>query len=162
VHALGVSRRVVLDEFQPAGSVGRPHHHHVRPDTVEPIDLVDGLTVDRRRALTLKSQAEEERSHDVNVIADDSHVIEAQHAHTSPTDGEEGVERGLPSGPHLISDLRVVVMQTVEAIVGELQLRPVTGGGERDRQPGCQRRVGAAAAARPERRNTRHRPHDVR
>src|SRR5215211_3780633 len=81
LRALVVGRRVVLDELQLAGAIGRPHHHHLRPDAGEPVDLVHRLALDRRPALALEPQADEERGRGVEVVHDDTHMIETQHPH---------------------------------------------------------------------------------
>jgi hypothetical protein len=61
------------------------------------------------RALAPESQGEEERGHGVEVNDDNTHMIETQHAHTSPADRGECVERGLPTGPDLLRAVRVPV-----------------------------------------------------
>src|SRR5215210_844220 len=81
LRALVVGRRMVLDELQLAGAIGRPHHHHLRPDAGEPVDLVHRLALDRRPALALEPQADEERGRGVEVVHDDTHMIETQHPH---------------------------------------------------------------------------------
>src|SRR5829696_6879585 len=81
LRALVVGRHVVLDELQLAGAIGRPHHHQLRPDAGEPVDLVHRLALDRRPALALEPQADEERGRGVEVVHDDTHMIETQHPH---------------------------------------------------------------------------------
>src|SRR5215217_4671702 len=67
LRAIVVGRRVALDELQLAGAIGRPHHHYLRPDAGEPVDLVHRLALDRRPALALEPQADEERTRGVEV-----------------------------------------------------------------------------------------------
>jgi hypothetical protein len=52
-------------------------------------------------------RGEEESGHGVKVIDDNPHMLEAQHAHSSPTDRGERVERRLPTGPDPLDDLRL-------------------------------------------------------
>src|SRR5215218_11437136 len=117
LRVLLVGRRVVLDELQLAGAIGRPYHHKLRPDAGEPVDLVNRLALDRRPALTLEPQADEERGRGVEVVHDDTHMIETQLAHTSAARHDERVERGLPPGPDLLRDAWVPFAEAVEPIV---------------------------------------------
>lgn len=47
VHTLVVGWRMVLDEFELAAAVRRSHHHYLRLDAVEPVDLVYSLALDQ-------------------------------------------------------------------------------------------------------------------
>jgi hypothetical protein len=64
-----------LRQLEPAVAVRCPHHRDVDPDAVEPVDPVDRLSLDRRPALQLHAELDEERDRRLEVVDDDAHVV---------------------------------------------------------------------------------------
>ena len=56
------------------------HHHQLCADAVEPVDLVHRLALDLHLAVALESESDEERGRGVEVLDDNTHMIETQHA----------------------------------------------------------------------------------
>ena len=97
-------RRVVLDQLEPSVAVWDPHHGDVRPDSLERNDAIHRAALDRRLALQLESELNEERHRVGEVVDDNAHVVHPLDCHV--LDGRHATEpvgelsRGIPGdGP---------------------------------------------------------------
>ena len=62
-------------------AVRGPHHGDVASDAVEPDDAVHPRSLDRRLALQLQAELDEERDRSLEVVDDDADVVHPQDRH---------------------------------------------------------------------------------
>ena len=70
-----------LAQLEPAVAVRGPHHRDVASDAVEPDDAVHRASLDRRLALQLHAELDEERDGGLKVVDDDADVVDPQDRH---------------------------------------------------------------------------------
>ena len=76
-------------------AVRGPHHRDVEPDAVEPDDAVHPRSLDRRLALQLHTELDEERDSSLEVVDDDADIVHSFDRHVL----EHRTEGTRPSRP---------------------------------------------------------------
>jgi hypothetical protein len=83
-------RRVKLRQLESSVPVWSPQHGDLRPDAPEPDDAVHQIALDRRLALQLESELNEERHRVREVVDDYAHVVHSLDCHV--LDGRHATE----------------------------------------------------------------------
>jgi len=95
-----------LRQLEPAVAVRGPHHRDVDPDAVEPVEAVHLTSLDRRLALQLHAELEEELLGGLEVVDDDADVVHPLNRHGGSPSSPRG--RSWPlmspgrSRPHIL------------------------------------------------------------
>src|ERR1700741_5314739 len=79
--AAGARRRVKLRQLEAYVPVWSPRHGDLRPDALEPDDAVHPIALDRRFALQLESELDEECHRVREIVYDYAHVVHALNCH---------------------------------------------------------------------------------
>ena len=83
-------RGVKLRQLEPSVAVRGLQHRDLRPDALEPDDAVHPTALDRRLALQLESELQEERHRGREVVDDDAHVVHTLDRHAGSSVGRTG------------------------------------------------------------------------